>query len=174
MEKTKLFIGLSGKMGSGKSTIAHMLQAVIKNCDIMSMAAPLYKAQHLLYKEFDVNLSGDKDRELLIALGAWGRDKHKDFWLGQFAKAAMESDFDVVICDDVRFENEADFFKNHGILIRLEGEQRGDNVDTSKADNVTETALDDYKFDHVISNNKEPAMVCQEIAHIMMGDTDVA
>jgi len=169
----KLFIGISGKMGTGKSTISHMLKAAFGDTGkvtISSLASPIYTAQHLLYNEYKLNLEGDKDRDLLLALGAWGRAKDPDFWLKQFFIKAMESDFDIVICDDVRMKNEADFFKANGVLVRIEGEQRGDNVDESKANNVTECDLDDYKFEHVISNKQEPALMCQAIAHIMMGE----
>ena len=58
---------------------------------------------------------------------------------------------DIIICDDVRFENEAQWFKDNGILMRLEGEQRGDNVDHN-TENITETALDNFNFDYYIDN----------------------
>ena len=169
MSKQKLFIGISGKMAVGKSTIAHLLQAALPNTFIGSMASPLYKAQDMLYKEYGMELEGAKDRDLLIMLGQWGRDKDPDFWLGQFAKDAIASEFDVIICDDIRFPNEANFFKKYGLLFRIEGEQRGDNVDASRSTDITETALDNYAFDHIITNDKEPAMMCQEIANVMLG-----
>lgn len=168
----KLLIGISGKMGSGKSTVAHMLQAAFQasgKVEILSMASPLYKAQNLLYTQYSLTLEGDKDRDLLIAVGQWGRDKHPDFWVEQFAKQIVKSKADVIICDDIRFKNEADFFKSKGLLFRLEGEQRGENVDEDKSSNITETALDDYEFDNIITNDKSPAEMCGEIANVMLG-----
>jgi len=168
----KLFIGISGKMCTGKSTISHLLQAALQEAgkvDIMSLASPLYKAQELLYKEYDIQIQGDKDRDLLIALGQWGRNKDSNFWLEQFARQAIESDSEIIICDDVRFENEANFFKERGFLFRIEGEQRGENIDESRSSDATETSLDNYKFDHVITNDKEPALMCQAIANVMLG-----
>ena len=114
-----------------------------------------------------LELQGDKDRDLLIMLGAWGRSKNPDFWVEQFAKAVLESDTEIVICDDVRFPNEAKFFEDHGLLFRIEGEQRGDNVDKSRADAPSETALDEYKFQNVIKNDIEPALMCRQIAEVM-------
>lgn len=169
MEKNKLFIGISGKMCTGKSTISNLLVEALPTATRLSLAAPLYKAQDLLYKEFGLTLEGDKDRDLLISLGLWGRNKHSDFWLGQFAKQAVESEYEIVICDDVRFKNEADFFKKHGVLFRIEGEQRGDNVDKSRANDDTEVALDDYEFDNVISNSLSPEDICKQIANVMLG-----
>ena len=172
MSKQKLLIGISGKMGTGKSTVSHMLQAAFQETgkvSIESLATPIYKAQNLLYTQYNMELDGAKDRDLLLAIGAWGRNKDPDFWLNQFAKHVLKSKYDIIICDDVRMENEADFFKKNGLLFRIEGEQRGEIVDTSKANNPTEIGLDDYKFDNVISNDKSPAEMCGEIANIMLG-----
>ena len=169
MSNQKLFIGISGKMGTGKSTISHMLQSILEKSGIMSLAAPLYKAQDLLYGEYELTLKGAKDRDLLIAIGQWGRDIDPNFWLEQFVRQATLSDYDIILCDDIRFPNEADFFAKHGVLVRLEGEQRGDNVDHSRATDATEVSLDDYDFKHVISNKGDPASICQQIANIMLG-----
>lgn len=169
----KLLIGISGKMGTGKSTVSHLLKAVFSESakvGIESLATPIYKAQNLLYTQYNIPLEGDKDRDLLLSIGKWGRDKNPDFWLEQFAKQVLKSKYDIIICDDVRMKNEADFFKKHGLLFRIEGEQRGDNVDPSKANNSTECALDDYEFDNIISNNQEPALMCKDIALIMAGE----
>lgn len=168
-KKQKLFIGISGKMCVGKSTISNLLKNAIPNSHIGSLASPIYAAQDLLYSEYGLVLEGDKDRDLLIAIGIWGRNKNPDFWLEQFVKTSVESDYDVIICDDVRFPNEADLFSKHGILVRIEGEQRGDNVDQSRATDSTEIALDDYKFEHVISNSNTPEDICKQIAEILMG-----
>tara|TARA_R110000851_G_C13064148_1_gene564247 strand:+ start:1075 stop:1587 length:513 start_codon:yes stop_codon:yes gene_type:complete len=169
VSKQKLFIGISGKMCVGKSTISKLLLQALPNSGRGSMASPIYKAQDILYKEYDIQLEGDKDRDLLIAIGMWGRSKSPDFWLEQFVKESVQSDYDIIICDDVRFPNEADLFAKHGILIRIEGEQRGDNVDHSRSQNATETSLDDYKFEHVINNSLSPEDICLRIGEIMQG-----
>tara|TARA_R110000737_G_scaffold272599_1_gene279582 strand:+ start:1668 stop:2210 length:543 start_codon:yes stop_codon:yes gene_type:complete len=169
---SKLFIGLSGKMCVGKSTISHLLQSALENAGIMSLASPIYKGQDILYNQYDLKLKGDKDRDLLIAIGLWGRAISPDFWLEQFAKDSINSNFDIIICDDIRFPNEADFFKKHGVLFRIEGEQRGDNVDLSRSKDATECALDSYKFDNVIINDKSPAEMCKQIALIMGGSNE--
>ena len=170
MKKHTLFIGISGKMGTGKSTVSKLIRKSLDKSVISSIASPLYKAQDLIYKEYGLTLEGEKDRDLLIALGLWGRNKSPDFWLEQFVKRAIEGRAEIVICDDIRFENEAKFFEENGVLIRLEGAQRGDNVDYSRADDKTETSLDNYKFKNVIINiDKSPEEICLDIACILMG-----
>lgn len=175
MTKQKILIGISGKMGSGKSTISHMLKAAFEDnmkVEIMSLSKPIYKAQDLLYKEFGLTLEGDKDRDLLIAIGLWGRAKSSDFWLEQMAKMITESSADVIICDDVRFENEADFFDRLGFLVRIEGEQRGDNVDKKRSTDSTEIALDNYDFKNRVSNKQIPSDMCKQIAEMMGGSNE--
>ncbi|MCK4500652.1 hypothetical protein KAU11_09140 [Candidatus Babeliales bacterium] len=168
MKTHKLFIGISGKMGTGKSTITNLMLSALGNAGKVSMASPIYKAQDLLYEEYDLTLEGDKDRDLLIAIGIWGRDRDPDFWLNQAAKRMIECEYEIIICDDVRFPNEADFFSKYGFLFRIEGEQRGDNVDTSRATDSTECALDGYKFDNVIQNSLSPEEICKSIAKVLM------
>jgi len=146
----KIYIGVSGKMGTGKSTVSNAIIAHLGGTRI-PLAAPLYALQDTIYTQCSIELQGDKDRDLLIALGLWGRSKSETFWLDQFIKTAEASKHDIVICDDVRFPNEADFFSKHGLLIRLEGMQRGANVDHNTG-NKTEIALDDYVFENTISN----------------------
>lgn len=167
----KILIGISGKMGTGKSTVTKLLVDALGELNVqkISNAAPMYKVQDLIYKELGLTMQGEKDRDLLIALGMWGRNRSTDFWLEQLAKTIMESDKNIFICDDVRFENEANFFNKFGTLIRIEGEQRGANVDHSRSTDATECGLDDYPFKNVISNKLSPEDMCKEIAYILQG-----
>ncbi len=167
----KIIIGISGKMGTGKSTVTKLLTESLEEVNVqkISHSAPMYKLQDLIYKELGLTLEGEKDRDLLIALGMWGRTKSTNFWLEQVAKTIMESDKNIFICDDVRFENEADFFTKYGTLIRIEGEQRGANVDHSRSQDASECALDSYKFENIISNNTNPEDMCKQIAYILQG-----
>ena len=169
-KSNKLFIGISGKMCVGKSTITKLLINAIDNSTRFSVAKPLYECQDILYSKLGLTLESEKDRDLLIALGMWGRNKDPNFWLNQFVTSALDSDTEVIICDDVRFPNEADFFAKHGVLIRIDGEQRGANVDTSRATDSTETSLDEYPFKHIVSNSNSPEDMCKEIAEILMGN----
>jgi len=152
--KNKLYIGISGKMGSGKSTLANNIIKVLDSFSIkiVSLAKPIKDLQKVIYNQLDMELEGVKDRDLLIALGLWGRGKDPEFWLDKAIESMDKMECDVIICDDVRFPNEAKWFNENGILLRLEGTQRGDNVDESQKNNVSEIAIDDFPFKHTISN----------------------
>ena len=159
---TKLYIGISGKMGSGKTTLSTGIMEALRNmgCRRVSLAAPIKQLQDNIYKDLDIPMEGEKDRDLLIALGLWGRGKHADFWLEQAINAVKLVQENVIICDDVRFKNEAQFFKDKGILMRIEGEQRGPNVDSTNKDNISETDLDTFNFDYYVDNRvSEESMI---------------
>ncbi len=152
----KLYLGISGKMGSGKTTLSDGLIKALPSLKVVrvSLAKPIKDIQDIIYAYLGVGMQGEKDRDLLIALGMWGRGKSPDFWLEQAVSEMEKIDADIIICDDVRFLNEANWFKDNGLLMRLEGKQRGDNVDESRADDPTETTLDEFDFKYYI-NNKE-------------------
>ena len=157
MKKNKIYIGISGKMGTGKSTLVDGIEKVLSSFVIerVSLAAPIKEMQKQVYDIMGLEMLAEKNRSLLITLGMMGRKEgHKDFWLEKAIKKFEESEADIVICDDVRFENEADWFDNNGILIRLHGKQRGDNVTPEHKNNVSETALDSYKFKNYLLNTK--------------------
>jgi len=149
----KFLIGISGKMGSGKTTMSQMiLDGAPMQGERIAVASPIYDVVDLIYNRLDIKLEGDKDRDLMISLGLWGRNRDPNFWLDQFTRKVESSNCKLIVCDDIRFPNEANYFEQHGILIRLKGEQRGANVD-SNIQNLTETALDEYPFDHYVDNS---------------------
>ena len=155
----KLYIGISGKMGSGKSTLTQGIREALSNfsSETISMATPIKRLESLIYQDLELEHT-KKDRDLLIALGMWGRNIDSDFWLKR-AVERVSDDVQLVICDDIRFENEAKWFKENGLLLRIEGEQRGENVDPSKSEDITETALDNFPFDYFIDNRADKETV---------------
>jgi hypothetical protein len=125
-------IGFTGGMGVGKSTAISILNETFHDRPVflVKFAQPLYDMQEYIYTRIDkvVKRSEDfkKDRKLLQWLGTdWGRDTIKqDLWVAIW-KAEVESIFEdyddaVVVCDDVRFDNEAEAIKSlGGHIIKL-------------------------------------------------------
>lgn len=164
-------IAISGKMGSGKTTLADeiMKQVHESHPDVatkVSLAAPV---KEVAYKYF-LMPEDVKDRQLLQKIGQNFRHIKEDVWvdlmLNNVGALTDTTPVDVVICDDMRFTNELNCLKKDGwFIIRLtvdEEEQKrrlesayGDSW-TSHWENrneVSETDLDDNEdFDMTLHN----------------------
>lgn len=121
-------IGLVGKAGSGKSTVAEFLEEEYR-FEGFSFSTPIkdmldalgVPARNLFTSEGKAEplsiLSGRTARHAMQTLGTeWGRDQmHKDFWTNIMkikVDYAFLNGFDVVI-DDVRFQNEVEFVNSY-------------------------------------------------------------
>ena len=151
-----MLIGLSGKQGTGKSTLAKEIEMKYPNVKVFKFAGILYEMQDYIYKRVGLTLKGEKDRPLLVALGMWGRDQDPNLWRDVAIKDALEhvKAGGIALIDDVRFPNEADAVARLGTLIRIEGIQRGPNITEEMKNNITETSLDSYPFENRINNNQ--------------------
>lgn len=190
-----MIVLISGKQGSGKTTTADKLSALLKaqGFEILRtrFAEPLYKMHDKVREvlksygydngyEYDV-----KDGPLLQLLGTeWGRALDENIWvklckLGaeSFVESAKSAEYyPVVIIDDCRFKNEFDAFPE-ALRVRLECSE-----DTRKGraemwrDRTThpsEVDLDDWviKFDMVFntgvqSQDSVVEMICERVKQI--------
>lgn len=180
MKGPKRIIGISGKAGSGKDTLAKFLQEILPHIDnipcyeIVHFADPLKEAVEtacMLDTWYTRTQEGKKTelewldkmtvREVLQKFGTAIREGvHPDFWV----RALMEgtNDWDIII-PDVRFPNEAEEIrKRGGILIRIERKGSG------AGDHISETALDDYdKWNMVIFNDYDLYTLKEQAKTIM-------
>lgn len=185
MNKSKVKIGISGKMRSGKGTTSETMSKRLYEyglmTEVLSLAGPLKK----LVKEG----LGRTDREALQIFGTdivragckkyFGTD---DIWVNyMISDANNHSMADVVICNDVRFPNEADAMKADGwLLIRIEtteAEQLSRPIEGDKRteglNHASETSLDNYdKFDIVIPSGITLAQLQANVINIV--DTIIA
>ena len=110
-------IAFSGKMGVGKSTAIERIYAKSNGVvHLVKFAQPLYDMQEFIYRRISSVVQRPanftKDRKLLQWLGTdWGRGMKETLWVDLF-KAQVEKILDhnptaVIVCDDVRFDNEA-------------------------------------------------------------------
>lgn len=136
MTTAPLLIGLTGRAGAGKSTVAAYLQDQYA-CAEIAFADPIVNMIGSLLA--DANISGAwmteralkeqptplgfSYRELAQSLGTeWGRGLAPDFWLRVAAQRlyALHASGDNVVISDVRFPNEAAFIQAHGgVLVRV-------------------------------------------------------
>ena len=103
-------IAITGKMCSGKTTIANMLLQIDKSYKKVSFAD---KIKELAIDLFDMK---EKDRNLLQSIGTSMRSINPDVWVNYIIKC----DEKHIIIDDLRYENEARILKdNNWYIIRL-------------------------------------------------------
>jgi len=125
----KLNIFLSGKAGSGKTSIANFM-AKKHGYKVVKFAQPIYSIAKDLFK------MGNKDRELLQFLGTEvGRCIDNNIWITRFFQnlEIVEKyyilkgiDLPGFICDDCRFENEYKELTSEGwfgIFLNSDNEQ---------------------------------------------------
>lgn len=126
----KTIIALAGKAGSGKNTVAEILDQEILDCVTFAFAD---RIKWGLDAMLDVNLN-DMTREekeavvphlaalgpitpryLAQTLGAeWGRSIHPDLWVHLLAQDIAQSTTPVAIITDCRFPNEVRWVKSQG------------------------------------------------------------
>jgi len=120
-------IMLSGKSGSGKDTIANLIENQLKQINYNTLIihfADLVKYYAIQYYKWD----GEKDergRNLLQGIGThMMRNYDPDYWASIVAKfiGAAKNDFDVVLIPDWRFINEYERVCDHNqkvITVRV-------------------------------------------------------
>ena len=182
MTLTHKIIGLSGKLGSGKNYIAEKIIApsFIDKYNILiigfgdQVKQELYaRNTELTYDLLYDNKTHESRKKLQTYATENGRDKYnEDMWIRgidmqieTFQRRSCKNTM-IIICD-VRFINEAEYIKSkNGLLFRIEAPLRtqtrywkeaGGNlqIHQSISGHASETNLDKYKFDTIISNNTE-------------------
>lgn len=166
-------IGISGKMGSGKSTLAKHIMNKYEDVVVDKVAGDLYAIQDFIYKRLGLTLVGEKDRELLIAIGKWGRNISPSLWTDSCFNRITNLTNNIIIIDDIRYPEEAAKMealeaRGLGLLIRLEGEQRGENVNPKLLTTESELALDNYEFKHIISNRGTQEETIAQLEQLLM------
>lgn len=151
-------IAFSGKMSSGKTEAAKTLAILSYHNQYLKLADPVYECARAYF-----NME-DKDRILLQELGKFGRTWDPNLWLDKLLKKSKEFEKcsnppHIIVCDDVRFTNEARALKKDGYyLVRIESmerirRQRSDKNFVSVYDK-SETDLDHYTdWDFIIRND---------------------
>lgn len=173
-------IGISGKMGAGKDTLANRLITFLtRECvrppaggvahlkfamrlkKVVSLVTGTTVDDNLHHKEKTVALFGNKTLgQLQQEIGTSFRTiYHPNVWVDPVIQDARKHcrEGAVSIISDVRFPNEADAIREAGgMVIRLEC--AAEPLDGRDSAHISETALDDYAcFDVVIFNKKDGA-----------------
>lgn len=177
-------IGLSGRRGSGKDTIAHLIQQLQpeRHWHIRSVGEPIKAVCAALAGEDTapyfsqqgkaelLPIFGRTRGEMLQQVGLALRQWEPDIWVQAFFSQLPPNQF--ILIADVRFPNEADLIRRRGgLMLRVEGDplqQRGDG--TRDDTHPSETALDTYPyFAATISNNGSVEDLEQQVQELLSG-----
>lgn len=165
-----MIIGLAGKIGCGKSTVADFLERE-HGFHRHRMAGPLKDMMRCLglterhiegdLKEVPCDLLGGKTpRFAMQTIGTdWGRDiVCQDIWTNAWRTTLPAGD---VVCEDVRFPNEAETVRMAGgVVIRI---CRGDDKDVK---HVSE--LQSFDTDYVLQNDGSVEDICRKVWNLAL------
>ncbi|WP_269581987.1 deoxynucleotide monophosphate kinase family protein [Roseibium sp. Sym1] len=165
-----MIVGLSGRMGAGKSTVAGFL---VDECGFTrhSMASPLKSMLRCLglddrhlYGDMKTTpcdvLGGRTPRYAMQTLGTeWGRKMiDPDLWMNAWRFTLPEGD---VVCDDIRFPNEVATIRSlGGILIRI------DRSALEVSSHESETHV--FDVDHVLENDGSIEQINEKVYHLVL------
>lgn len=154
----KIILGISGKRGSGKTTLAKNLEQF--GFVRLSLAGELkqkckmefgltedqvngaFKESPTQYRRTDGSFFTPRD--IMIRMGTFYRSIDKNFWLKQLdAQISLE---DKIVIDDIRFTNEIDYLKDkyNAKFVRIEREEEL-NCFKAALDDLSENELDGFK-----------------------------
>ena len=148
-----ILIGISGKKQSGKDEVCKMIselavQPVQRLAFADALKEEVAKACGVTVAHIELNKT-----QFRPVLQWWGTDfrraSNDKYWLDEWVKRGVNRPSDtILVAPDVRFKNEADLVRwLGGILIRVERKT------TQHDSHLSETALDEYKFDYTITND---------------------
>jgi len=169
-----MIIGISGKIGSGKSHTAryiknNLLEYNFKKksygYDVKKLVSILTginmktilsrRAKSIYLPEWDMTL-GEMFQK--VGTDCMRNNLHPETWiLSMFSRYTEEQNW---VIDDVRFPNEANAIKERGgIIIRLEGDPKGVRKNDKRDPNhPSETSLDNYTRFDILFNSEEDSL----------------
>jgi len=178
----RMIIGLTGTMGAGKSAAANLLKEVFFNrpVKIIKFASPLYDMQEYIYRRISKVYTRPnhfvKDRTLLQWLGTdWGRATvgtsiWVDLWKAEATDFLNNNTNGIVICDDVRFNNEGEAMKALGaILIKVVSKESNERNTgpNAIAGHASEAGIDASLLTDTVSNDSTLANLEQDLLKVI-------
>jgi energy-coupling factor transporter ATP-binding protein EcfA2 len=163
-------IAFNGVMGSGKSEAIKTLRELLgperaDNVVLVKFASTLYDVQEYIYGKIEpvYKRPADfvKDRKLLQWIGTeWGRGIDQDLWVKLWhANVLQEASFNpdaIIVCDDVRFDNEAGLVKESGgVIVKLVCNFAQERITTANGikNHASEAGIGPQYVDYIVDNN---------------------
>ncbi len=162
-----MIVGISGKRGTGKTTLANLLASDygFEHRYFAETLKRMVKEQFALtddhvhgdLKEAALaGFSGWTPRKLMMAVGQFYRSIDEMYWVKRTLQGVGDRH---VVISDVRFLNEAKIIKDMGGMIIRLGRDPKLNIYQGDIDDPSETALDEYKeFDLIVPAHANETM----------------
>jgi hypothetical protein len=178
--KQMIKVAISGKSGTGKDTVAKLLEQEFKElhltCKSIAFANPIKEMAMIMFPQIkrswlygssslrDTIISGANDsngkpltcRRLLLDLGtSVGRSYNDNIWLDNLSTLINKKlkNYDVIIVMDARFENEINFLKKEGFsCVRV---LRNTEYKVNHPSDINQDNIDNSFFDCIIENNQD-------------------
>lgn len=164
-----MIIGFTASMGAGKSTAVDLLKKKAGHVELVKFAQPLYDMQEFVYDRISsVHKRSEnfiKDRKLLQWLGTdWGRDTISetlwvDLWKAKVRNTQEKHAYApnlTIVCDDVRFDNEASTVQAiGGVVVHITCNRNKERIDTTSGlcNHKSEAGVNPKLVDYTVSNN---------------------
>ncbi len=170
-----MLLGISGKINSGKSTLAEMVHERLPDYDRVAFADVLKKTAALLtgdIRQWDhegknrTNLFGITNGQLQQRLAGLREIIHPDVYV----LACLSGRVNAIV-SDCRYPNEARYIKARGgLLVRLLGSRTGPG--SRDPNHESETALDgwqdwDFVFDNTVATLDDLGFLADNIATVV-------
>jgi ABC-type dipeptide/oligopeptide/nickel transport system ATPase subunit len=187
MEARTQLLGLSGKAGAGKDTLAELLVRTGKYRRLAFADALKRDVATMLYGNASpgsiARLNADKRekpevRALLQSYGVAQRALNPDYWVDKlFAEADRRLHFNAthdvmgLVITDVRFRNEAAAVRARGgKVVRVARPGYYNGLTAEQQAHASETELDAYAFDYVVMNAGVPEHMLDYLRWVSGGE----
>lgn len=163
-----MLIGFNGRMGVGKSTAIQMLKE-ISGRDLVNVkfAQPLYDIQEFIYGRIGPVYQRPpeflKDRKLLQWLGTdWGRATISesiwvDLWRAEVQRLLASQPTAIIVCDDVRFNNEGSILRElGGKVVQIVSSRGQERTVAGIANHASEAGIAPELIDYIVENDGSP------------------
>lgn len=190
-----VIIGITGRAGAGKDTLARMLANHRETPGmILSLAEPLKEIAQRVFGFSAEQLYGPSEarnapdprweradgrppvtpREALQTLGTeWGRALHPDVWIRHVLRKHDLHSMPTII-PDVRFDNEARAIRERGgVVIRIERPSDDAKLTGAAAAHASEAGVSDDLVDLVIVNDGDRARLGELARYVVASMNDL-
>ena len=158
-----ILIGLTGRARNGKSTAADAITAYAES---QSLSVKTYDIGALIFAHcVREGLLTEKPREertpeelaICAHVGLNKRQDDPNYWVGQMNANILSECPDVALIPNVRYQNEADFIKQHGFVVHVQALNPNGtpHISTDRDPNhVSENGLNEREADFYIVAKK--------------------